>query len=225
MPRHKSEDIPEEVVPATDDVAAQLRRLGNELAQVADDVVARGAKLKEVEAFLGNLKVKDFPELAESAVVQSFVKLMGGGDLKPGQVKNPGTLGQVERSWSWRDVDEEFDKLTVVPFENIPITWNGLRIYLTARVPNTIPRPFYDIYMDHLRAQAMAKVHEDYLSGMSDVPPDPMWTSEGGAVVRAWSLMGRPYGIRGQRWGSGIVDMRDQPPVTEAVTEEKLSAG
>lgn len=230
MPRHKQEpvveeaQVVEEVVPSTDDVADQLRKLGAELQQAADDALARGAKLREVERFLGNLKVKDFPELAESPVVQSFIKLMGGGDLRPGQTKNPGTLAQIEREWTIRDVEEQFEKVMVMPFENIPITWNGLTIQLQARTPAMVPKPFYDIYMDHLKAQNMAKQHEDYLSGMSDRPPDANWLSDSSARVRAWSLMSRPY-KQGQQWGIGVIDMSDQaPPSTEAVTPEKKGA-
>lgn len=183
----------EESKPAVDEVAEQLKRLGAELMAAAEDVDTREAKLHEVEAFLGKLTVKDFPDLAESPVVQSFVQMLGGGDLQPGQTARRGTLAERTRDWTWRDLDQ-FPKVMFTPRETIPLTWNGLSVQLVDDVEVTLPKPFHDIYQEHRRAIQQAARHEAYLMGKSDQPPDPNWLTDESARVRAWSIAGRPYG-------------------------------
>jgi len=202
------QEKPEVSTPKADDVAEQMRRLGAELAAAADDVGARDAKLREVEEFLGSLRVKDFPELAESPVVQQFVSLFTIPGA-PGQVRRPGTLAQVEREWTWRDVGQ-FETMEVIPFENIPIIWNGLRLDLRARQRRRIPRPFYDIYMEHLKAVDQAAIHEAYLLGQSDAPPDPNWQTDATALARAYSTLGLAFGVRGGTLASGPIRMEPE---------------
>jgi|GEM_PF-4803148 len=174
--------------PDKDAVAEQLKALAGELVAVADKPETRGTVLEKLEGFLSSLRVSDFPELAESPVVQSFLAMMGG-DMKPGEVKARGTLAERTREWTERDL-AEFEYVTFIPRETIPITWNGITIQLGDDVECRIPKPFYNIYLEHRKAQKQAEIHSDYMQGFSPVPPDRNWLTDDSASVRAYSLLG-----------------------------------
>lgn len=198
--------------PASDEVAEQLKALGAELIAVADDQVARGAKLRDVERFLGGLTVKDFPDLAESPTVQAFVKLFANTEgLRPGQVRNRGTLAEFGRDWTWDDVCREFESVTFAAMVSVPLTWNGVGpVYIQAGNEYALPRPFYDIYREHIRALRQKDVHQRYMMGLSDVPPDPNWFSESTAKLRAQAQMTGPTGQPGAFLilGGGVIPPR-----------------
>lgn len=172
-----------------DETAVMLSQLASELAAVANDREARQEKLKDVEKVLSNLKVKDFTDLAESPVVQTFLKLMGNDDLKPGEIRNRGTLAERARDWTYRDM-EQFPKVTLEPRETLPVTWNGLTYQFQDGIEITVPEPVANIYKEHRYAVEQAKKHENFMLGYSDVPPDPNWMAETSAAVRAFSQMG-----------------------------------
>jgi len=182
-----------------DDVASQLRQLGQELVAVAGDSLARQAKLKEVENFLGKLRVADFPDLAESPVIQGFVKAFAdAGSLKPGQVRNRGTLAEFGRDWTWDDACREFEHVTFTPAVSVPITWNGVGpVYVQALQECSLPKPFYDIYRNHMYALRMKDVHQRYMMGQSDAPPDPNWYTDHTAKLRAQAQLKGPTGQPG----------------------------
>ena len=198
-----------------DDVALKMRQLGSELVAVANDQIARAAKLKEVEHFLGNLKVKDFPELAESSVIQQFVQMFDTKGMRPGETRNAGTLAAIEHEWSWSDIQDgvRSGKLPLVRFtpnETIKVTFNGLQLQLIADQECEVPRCFFDIYMEHRKALRQAVVNENYLMGISDVPPDPNWMTPESAIVRAWSTQGRRYGRVSGHLGTGPIVMGEE---------------
>lgn len=180
------------------DITEQLKQLGAELQAVGEDKEQQAEKIKQVEELLGNLQVKDFPDLAESPVVQSFLGLLRG-DMRPGEVKHKGTLAEVDREWTLEDINAEIraermglKKFT--PMESLPLTFNGVQIYVRAGEECEIPDCFYNIYKDHMYAKKQAGINERFLQGESNAEPDPNWSSESGALVRAYSTQGEQYG-------------------------------
>jgi hypothetical protein len=189
---------------ATDEVAARLAALGSELQAVATDRVKRSETLKQIEDLLGNLKIKDYQELAESPVVQSLAEMLGFGDARPGQVIGKGTLLERVREWTWKDVAQQ-RRVKFIPAETIPITYNGLTIQLVQDVECEVPEGFYNIYREHREAIRQAQQNERYLLGHTDVPPDPNWLTEESAKIRLWSTHGRPYGRPSGTLGVGRI--------------------
>ena len=187
-----------------DDTTELLKHAAEVLNKAASTREERAGLLKEVEASLSKLRIIDFPDLAESPIVQSFLKTMGIDDLRPGQIANKGTLAERARDWTWGDVTE-MAKVKFTPNENIPITFNGLTLYLREDQEVEVPRPFYDIYREHRRALEQARINEAYLLGVSDIPPHPNWQTEEGARVRALSTQGRPFGRQGGHLGVGPI--------------------
>lgn len=197
MPRHKrpevevTEDSAEEVVLDQDDVASELAKLGRELSAVATDKMKRTTKLREVEAFLGRLRIEDFPELADSPTIQRFVGLFADPkNLKPGEVRHGGTLAEVRRDWNYSDL-ELFPKRTFYSPETLPITWNGLVLYVKADQENTMPEPFYDIFMMHRKALANAAQHEKFMLGQTTIAPDRNWMTDATYRIRGLTMQGK----------------------------------
>lgn len=183
-----------ETKPTVDEVTEELKRLGAGLIAVADQAEARTAKIHEIEEFFGKLSLRDFADLAESEVVQNFVKLFENtAGMAPGETRKRGTLAEVRKEWSIRDLAQFPLSPRFVPNETIPITWNGITVYLQEDVECQVPIPFYDIYREHRRALRQAALHEQYLMDMSDTPPDSNWLTPESAKVRAMSQLGRPY--------------------------------
>jgi hypothetical protein len=171
------------------DVAAQLAALAGKLSEAAEDEAAKAAALKEIEEFLGNIPMKNFPDLAESPAVQSFVRMLGVGDLRPGEVAKRGTLAERQRDWTMRDL-ETFKQVTLTPRETLTVTFNGLSVQFIDDQEITVPEPFANIYREHRKALEQAKVHEDYMLGYTDRAPDHNWVTSESATVRAFSQMG-----------------------------------
>ena len=211
MPKHPVTPI-EEPREDTDESTVLLEQAAALLGKAAADRKNRDATLKELEATLSKLKLADFPELAESPIVAAFAKAMGQGDLTPGQVKNPGTLAQREREWSYKDLEDvkQFGKKTFTPNENLPVTWNGLTYYLQNDVEITVPEPIWNIYREHREAMKQAGINERYLMGVSDEAPHPNWQTDGSALVRAWSARKGPSGQSSGRLGTGLIRTEDQ---------------
>ncbi len=197
MPRHKLievDPLDEKVVEEEDDVASQLAKLGAELSLVATDKNKRTAKLREVEAFLGRLKIDDFPELAESPTIQNFVKLLAPSDLRPGEVRNPGTLAEVRREWS-REEFRKTEQMTFVPRETVKLIVNGVEFSVVDNgEEQTIPRAHYDVYLGRQRALRNAAQNERWALGLTDVPPDPSWITNSAIKIRALGKGAIGYG-------------------------------
>lgn len=207
---------PEAPHAGADEVAEQLKRLGAELQAVADDQVARAEKLREVESVLGRLRVRDFPELAESPVIQRFVSLFAETEgMRPGEVRNRGTLAQVEREWSMGNIQAEVQAGRMalkrfVPNESLPLTFNGVTLFVSAGEECEVPECFYDIYRNRQHALRQARVNEAYLLGQSDMPPDRNWMTDEAATVRAWSTQGQALGKRSGHIGVGPIFAGDE---------------
>lgn len=202
MPRweKKKEEVVEEVQSQeADESTLALQRAAELLGKAATDKKNQGTLLKEVEAALSKVRMIDFPQLAESPVIQSFLHAVGVGDLKPGEVANRGTLAEREREWTWRDVNDQVraGKMRLVkfiPYDNLNLTWNGLQLHVCGGDEVEVPDCFYDIYKEHQKARKEGEKNMQYLLGHSDAPPHPDWQTPEGAMVRAWSLNGRKYG-------------------------------
>ena len=196
----------------SDMVADQLKALGAELISVADDQIARKSKLLDLERFLGRLTVKDFPDLAESPIIQSFVRLFANTDgLKPGQVRNRGTLAEFGREWTWDDACREFPLKTFIPIVSVPITWNGVGpVYLQQEMEITVPQPFWNIYREQLFARKQADLHINYIMGKSNVAPHPNWLTDNSAKLRAQATFRGPTGQPGAFYipGGGLIQPR-----------------
>jgi hypothetical protein len=172
-----------------DEQAKAMSAAAELMQKAASDRANRPKILKEVEAQLAKLKIADFPDLADSPIVQAFVKSMGVGDLAPGQSRNRGTLAYIQREWTENDL-AQFPVKSFFADESLPITWQGIVRYTVAGEENILPEPFYDIWMEHKRAMKQAKIHEDYLLGYSNQPPHPNWNADSTARVRAFSQLG-----------------------------------
>jgi hypothetical protein len=191
--------------PPKDELAAQLAQLGGELQAVANDELARTEKLREVEAVLGSIQVKDLPDLAESPIVQGLMQALGVADLRPGETRNKGTLAERTRNWSWGDIQAgvrsgEIALRRFVPAETIELIFNGLALRVIADQECEVPEMFYDIYRDRRRALGEAAKNEAWMLGKSTQAPHPDWQTPEGASVRAWSMQaeavaGRPGGV------------------------------
>jgi hypothetical protein len=181
-----------------EEVAARLKALGAELIEAADDAEKGQAKLHEIEDFLGNLRIKDYEQLAESPTVQKFVEMLGFQGVQPGQTLKRGTLAERSRDWTMEDVRRQFPTKTFEPRETITLTWNGLTIQLIDGQETTIPMPFWDLYQEHRQALVQAGIHERYLLGHSPQPPASGWMSDESARVRAWSTMAKADGTQGR---------------------------
>lgn len=202
----------EETKQEVDDTTELLKQAAEALGKAARSKGDRKEILQEVEASLSKLRIIDFPELGESPVIQAFLKTMGIDDLRPGEVTKKGTLAERSRDWSWKDV-MEMERERFVPAESIPITYNGLTLYLVADEQVEVPKPFYDIYMEHRRAIKQAQINEAYMLGISDVPPHPDFQSEEGARVRAFSIQARAHGKQGGHLSTGpILNVEEGEP-------------
>ena len=197
-----------------DDIGETLKQAAELFAKAATDVENRDKVLKEVEKTLGKIKLTDAPALAESPVVQAFIKAMGLGDLKPGQTRAAGTLAERSRDWGWQDL-KEFPSKTFTPMENLPLTWNGLTVYVQAGEEVTVPEPFWSVWRHHVYAMRQARLHEAWLLGQSDVPPDPNWVADESARVRANTLLGRRDGRSGGILTTGRISDFEQGPEEE----------
>jgi len=212
MARNKGEGIDEVVEMApeeTDDMATLLQQAAQQLSQAASDKEHRSARLKEVEATLSKIKLVDFPELADSPVVQAFIKAMGFDDLTPGEARNKGTLAEREREWTWKDL-EKYPRIKFIPNETVVLGFNGLLLQVIADVECEIPEPFYNSWKSHREAIRQGRQHEQYLLGFSDQPPHPNWLTVEGAEVRAWSTQGRRLGKVSGSLGVGKISESEE---------------
>ena len=192
------------VAPSPDEAKAELARLALEFAQSVNDEQTSQSKIDQAIAFLGKLTVKEFADLAEHPFVEMLRNQIPTADLRPGEVRNRGTLAEVARDWTWADM-KGMETKTFTPNESIRITFNGVALQLMADVEQTVPRPFYDIYMERKNAIRQAKLNEAYMLGHSDELPHPNWQTPEMAEVRAFSIAGRQYGRPGGTLGVGPI--------------------
>ncbi len=189
---------------AGDATADLLTQAAQQLAAAAKARGDRSKLLKEVEATLSQIRITDVPELADSPVVQAFLKAIGVADLTPGEVRNKGTLGEREREWSWETAWTVGKPTTFVAIEDMSITWNGVGpIDIRAGDEVTLPSPFYDIYRERLKAKKQADLNINWLTARSDVPPDRNWITDASAHVRALSATRGPSGQVAGRYAPG----------------------
>ena len=181
-----------------DEATAALEQAATLMAKAAKDRKNRDVLLKEAEAALAKVPIGLMPDLAESPVVKTLLSALGIKDLQPGQVANKGTVVEREREWTWADVNATFALKTFTPDESLPLTFQGLTLHIFSGEECTIPECFYEIWRQHKYAMKQAAIHERYLLGQSDKPPDPNYFTDETARVRAFSMLGP----RGQSAGT-----------------------
>lgn len=197
-----------------------LANLAAVFAQAAGNKAAHAKALGEVEAVLSKLSPKDFPELAESPVIQQFLDQMAERNAElhpddpPGTIYNRGTLGMTKKRWQWSDL-KDAERVRLTPTETIPITYQGLTMVLQADMDMEIPKPFYDVYMERRRGMETARQHAAFLFRQRDnIDPnraDPSVLSSSSGMVR-----GHGQGNTGYKPGAGAFNPGEEP--TEEAT-------
>jgi len=215
QPEPESEE-PRGIVDAADDLIAQL---GQALLQSGKSRAERNRQLSEVERVLSKLSPRDFPDLADNPVVLRFLDAMAERQAElhpqdpPGTIYNKGTLAANKKRWQWSDLRPVYDsdgklirgmpEITFTPIETIPVTYNGLTLMLIAEQEMTIPKCFYDIFMERRRGLETAREHAAVLfrqrGGIDPTRADPSVMGEATARVR-----GHGMGSEGYRPGAGM---------------------
>jgi urocanate hydratase len=198
-----------------DAISAMLAEAGVLLGKAASNKKKRNATLKEVEGILSKVKLTDFEDLAESPVIQAFMKMMGVSDLQPGQVINKGTLAERGRDWTLSDM-AKMEHVTFIPAFSDDFTWNGVGPFrLVAGEETTVPEPIYSRYREILFLRKQSQQHINWLMGKTDYAPHPMLQTIEGARVRAQSLDGRPFGVQSATLGVGVIHENTPKPEGE----------
>jgi hypothetical protein len=86
-------------------------------------------------------------ELLQSVVEQKEAE---SGERVPG-----GTIRGSKIPWTRGDVERRFPKVTFVPEESIPVTFNGITYQLREGEDNTVPSCIKVIYDDHRKRERM----------------------------------------------------------------------
>lgn len=218
---------------ADDGGAAILQQMANIFQDAAGKKTAQIGVLREVEGLLGKLTPEDYPSLAKSPQIQAFIELLGTHaaelhpDALPGSIQNPGSLAVNKRPWEWRHM-KDFEMKTFTPNETILIVWQGLPLQLVADEEMTVPKPFYDTYMERKSATLTAREHADILYRRKDVMDlreraggvraDPSVMNDGTSKVRA-----QGQGRDGYKPGAGMFNPADEPG-REGIEEEAVVA-
>lgn len=84
-------------------------------------------------------------ELLETVVEQKEAE---SGERKPGV-----TIRGSKVPWTRGDVERAFPKVTFVPEESLPVTFNGITYRLTEGEDNTVPSCIKVIYDDHRKRE------------------------------------------------------------------------
>jgi len=67
------------------------------------------------------------------------------------KVRTPGRVINGQKvTWTFRDM-EQFKKVTFIPEETVPVTFNGLTYNLIADYEVTVPEPIFNIYREYRR--------------------------------------------------------------------------
>ena len=160
----------DEAAPSEANVTDELKALASKLYRVAEDKAERGKTLDELETFLARLPSKDFPELAQSEIVQNFVEMMMARssetrpDDPPGTVYNRGAINQYKKAWTEEDLRRS--DIAVMEFEvNEPetVVWCGIR---RDYQPGTVYydyRCFVDLIREKARNLRLAEEHVAYM--------------------------------------------------------------
>lgn len=198
------EPEPEAAAPSPQEAKAKLAEMARAFADSVADEQESKARVQQAIDFLGTLSLKEFAEMAEHPFVEMLRSQIPTEGLRPGETRHRGTLAEVTRDWTWADVVEQ-KRVRFTPNESIRITYNGLELQLQADVECEVPEGFYNIYRERREAIRQGRMHEAYMLGHSDQPPHPNWQTAETAEVRAYSVLGRPYGKPGGTLGVGRI--------------------
>ncbi len=211
-------EITPEPTTGLDEETKALEEAAALMAKAASDRANRKQLLSGVEAALSKVRMIDFPDLIDSPIVQSFISAMGYGDLQPGQTRNRGTLAEIHRDWTWKDLQKMVTEGTMplrrfTPNESLTLIWQGLELRVIEDTECEVPACFHDIYLDRQKAKRNAVTNEHYLLGISDVPPPDMYHSASSAKVRAWATQMRRFGRNGGTIMTGV--LQDWSPAAD----------
>lgn len=177
-------------LPTRDEVNDELRSLAATLFKVADDKAERNRVLDQLEVFLGRLSAKDYPDLADSEIVQTFVERLAQRRAEtssdpPGTIYNRGSLNQYKKSWTEHDLAKS--GMGLVEFEVAEpevVVWNGMRRDYEPGVTYRDYKCFVDTMRERTRNIRLAHEHAEYMFRMRQGLSDSSIASIGTARVR-----------------------------------------
>lgn len=215
---------PEPEPDAEGDVLADLMA---SISKLRDKKTGQKKALEDLGKILDRLDPTEHPELADDPTIQAFVERIGSTRIQQAKAQGlpPGTVvgeGIAQQSIPWtekdvidlvKDADGNPIWVTLVPSETIPLFFNGVRCQLIADQEVTIPKAFYDLYMESRRARRLAEQHKAYMFGKSESLPAEL-AAEGEAAVatarvRAYMHLGPEKGGGSILIGTGGLDRRD----------------
>jgi hypothetical protein len=196
MLRHQAEKRGEEptiesVVMSPDAAASELKELAASLAKAADDKSERTRALDSLETFLRRLSPKDYPDLADSEIVQKFIeriaerKVEANKDDPPGTIYNRGTIAQFKKPWTERDL--ALSGMGMIEFETAEpecVIWNGIRRDYEPGVPYRDYKCFLDTIREKNRNLRLAGEHAEYMFKMRSSLTDRSIATLGTARIR-----------------------------------------
>lgn len=177
------------VAPAedADDVFQQLVQLAQAAGGVAKKKQERGKILDQVADLLNKLDPEAYGELLEHPAVAKLTDQVvqaksANPDVPPGADLGP-AIGK--KPWTVRDLaPDRMDQVTWTPRMSVPITYNGITLYVQEDVEITTPKCFKDIH-DESRARLRdAKEHIDFIMRKRDSVSNPNILTQGSMRVR-----------------------------------------
>lgn len=183
--------------PAADETANELKRLAATLFSAADKKEQRDNALGDLEAFLARLSPKDFPDLADSPVVQQFVEMLGqrkaemSPDDPPGTEYNRGTMAATSKPWTFRDLENSDIPIIEFEFDSFEdVYWQGLRRTYQPGVTYRDWRCFPDLVREGRKNMRLGNEHVQYLMKQANSLSDPSIAGIGTARVRGTADVG-----------------------------------
>mgnify|MGYP001562722324 CR=1 FL=1 len=171
------------------DTAATLISLGQAFLAMAQEKTDKAKAMVGIADMLGKLSAADYPALLDHPEVQRFVdglikQKAESTDDPPGTIYNKGTLAEHKKPWQWRDLDNA-ERITFTPNETRLIVFNGLPLTIIADVENTVPAPFYGLYVESKRNTRFAQEHAEWLMRKRDNPTHPDMATPDSVRARA----------------------------------------
>jgi hypothetical protein len=183
----------EQTVPT--ELVGELQGLVSQLQDASARNASGRAIVRKIEAILTEIGSNaDYRQLAESEAIQDFVAKLSevrslDQDIQPGQIMNPKSPLATKRPWTWGDL-KGCETKTFIPNETLPVTWNGLTVYLNADVETTIPIYHYETYMEHRRLTRTGREHAEYLAHQRAHVSDPSMITAESARIRGAATAG-----------------------------------
>lgn len=146
------------------------------------------SELNQLEDILEKIDPLKYPEIADNPTVNLFLGRMmdqrqKSTDIAPGTVFGNG-LAVQKKTWQVRDVvirmsawiegtpyyepdpakrDPNFEPVSFVPRETIPVGWNGITIVVEQDMPATLPKCVYLVLAEHYTAMRSGQQHKEIM--------------------------------------------------------------